>query len=89
MAKKKKKQKGSEGKAPVPVAQEEKKSFSFAKVRPFIDDVKREFGKIQWPDKNVTLRTTGVVIVLVLLVSLYLGAVDFVLGKLISYILGS
>ena len=87
MAKKKSKKKAKEPTLPAKAAPEQKEPFSLAKVRAFIDDVKREFGKINWPEKQQTLRTTGVVIVLVLLISFYLGAVDLVLGKLIGYIL--
>lgn len=61
--------------------------FSVAKVSNFIADVKKEFAKIAWPPKNNTIRTTGVVIVLVFLISFYLGAVDMLLGKLIGFIL--
>ncbi len=63
------------------------KKFSVSKISDFTADVKKEFGKIAWPPKNTTIRTTGVVIVLVFMVSFYLGAVDMVLGKLINLIL--
>ena len=63
------------------------KSFSLARVKEFSGEVKSEFKKISWPDKKVTMGSTGVVIVLVFLVSVYLGAVDLFIGKLVSYIL--
>ncbi len=63
------------------------KKFSASKISDFSADVKKEFGKIAWPPKNTTIRTTGVVIVLVFLISFYLGAVDMLLGKLINFIL--
>jgi preprotein translocase subunit SecE len=63
------------------------KSFSFARVKEFSAEVKSEFKKIVWPDKKTTVGSTGVVIVLVFLVSVYLGAVDLFIGKLVSYIL--
>ncbi|MEJ2137300.1 MAG: preprotein translocase subunit SecE [Desulfofustis sp.] len=40
-----------------------------------------------WPDKKVTLGLTGMVILLTIIVSVYLGTVDVILGKLISLIL--
>ena len=64
-----------------------KKSFSFSRVKEFVGEVKSEFKKIVWPDRKVTVGSTGVVIVLVFLVSIYLGAVDLFVGKLVSYIL--
>jgi len=63
------------------------KSFSPARAKEFFGEVKSEFKKIVWPDRKVTVGSTGVVIVLVFLVSIYLGSVDLFVGKLISYIL--
>ena len=62
-------------------------SFSLSRAKEFVAEVKSEFKKIVWPDKKVTLGSTGVVLVLVFLVSVYLGAVDLFIGKLVSYIL--
>jgi len=63
------------------------KSFSLARAKEFTAEVKSEFKKIVWPDKKVTMSSTGVVLVLVFLVSVYLGSVDLFIGKLVSYIL--
>jgi preprotein translocase subunit SecE len=61
--------------------------FSPARIKEFSGEVKSEFKKIVWPDRKVTMGSTGVVLVLVFLVSVYLGAVDLFIGKLVSYIL--
>ena len=61
--------------------------FSLPKIKEFLSGVKKGFFKIVWPEKDMTIRTTLVVIVLVILVSFYLGAVDLILGKLITGIL--
>ncbi len=63
------------------------KSFSLTRAKEFAAEVKSEFKKIVWPDRKVTMGSTGVVLVLVFLVSIYLGAVDLFIGKLVSYIL--
>lgn len=68
-------------------AEEEATAFQLSRVNEFATDVKGEFGKIAWPTKKQTLTSTLVVVVLVMLVSFYLGAVDLVLGKLIGLIL--
>jgi len=60
---------------------------SFARISEFTAEVKNEFGKIAWPDKKHTAASATVVIVLVSIMSLYLGAVDLIIGKLVSYIL--
>ncbi len=61
--------------------------YSIARIKEFSGEVQREFNKIAWPDKKHTLGSTGVVVVLVMIISCYLGAVDLLLGKLIGFIL--
>ena len=72
---------------PVATEQPTGKSFSLTRAKDFAAEVKSEFRKIVWPDKKVTMSSTGAVLVLVFLVSVYLGAVDLFIGKLVSYIL--
>lgn len=67
--------------------EENKASFQLSRINEFVADVKGEFGKIAWPAKKQTMLSTMVVVVLVMLMSLYLGAVDLVLGKIIGLIL--
>lgn len=61
--------------------------FSPSEIKKFVSEVQTEFTKITWPDKKVTLGLTGMVILLTIIVSAYLGTVDVILGKLISLIL--
>lgn len=61
--------------------------FKPANIRSFLQEVKAEFGKIVWPVKKVTAGLTGFVLVLVMVLSLYLGSVDLLLGKLVTLIL--
>ena len=82
----KKAERSKKGKS-VPVVQAESKPFSLARIKEFVNEVKAEFGKIVWPDKKVTIGSTGVVIVLVFVISIYLGAVDLLVGRLVSFIL--
>ena len=70
-----------------PVVKEDSGKYSIARVKEFSGEVKNEFNKIAWPDKKHTLGSTGVVVVLVMIISVYLGAVDLILGKLIGAIL--
>jgi preprotein translocase subunit SecE len=61
--------------------------FSPGQIKKFVGEVQTEFTKIVWPDKKVTLGLTGMVILLAIIVSAYLGTVDVILGKVISTIL--
>jgi len=66
---------------------DDKVSFSPAAIREFIQEVQAEFKKIVWPDRKVTVGLAGLVIVLVVILSIYLGSVDLLLGKLVSLVL--
>lgn len=58
------------------------------KVIAFFESVKLELDKVTWPSRKETVATTGVVISIVFLISLYLGACDLILAKLLRLILG-
>ena len=57
-------------------------------VKTFLESVKIELGKVTWPTRKETMATTGVVVVIIFLISIYLGACDIVLAKLMRLILG-
>jgi len=56
-------------------------------ARQFLSDAKVELKKVTWPTRKELLSTTAIVIVLVLIISLFLGIVDFGLVKLIKNII--
>ena len=58
------------------------------KIMSFFESVKIELGKVTWPTRKETVATTGVVIMIVFIISLYLGGVDVILSKLMQLILG-
>jgi preprotein translocase subunit SecE len=54
----------------------------------FFKEVKQEVGKITWPTRQETTVTTGVVLVVVAIASIFFLIVDWVLFKGIQTILG-
>jgi preprotein translocase subunit SecE len=62
-------------------------SISVRTVKTFSIEVQNEFNKIAWPDKKHTVASTGIVVVLVMIISVYLASVDLVVGKLIGVVL--
>jgi len=66
---------------------EEKISFSPTRIREFFREVQVEFNKVVWPDKKVTTGLTGFVLLLVIVISIYLGSVDLLLGKIVTMVL--
>jgi preprotein translocase subunit SecE len=72
----------TKSKTVIPV--KEPSRFAPAQIKQFIEEVKVEFGKIVWPDKKMTLGLAGIVIVMSIIISLYLGSVDMLLGRIVS-----
>lgn len=66
------------------VKTEKPSPFAPSQIKKFVEEVKVEFLKIVWPDKKMTLGLTGVVVVLTVVVSIYLGSVDLLLGKVVA-----
>jgi preprotein translocase subunit SecE len=53
----------------------------------FLREVRVELKKVTWPSRKQTLGATAVVIILVMIISLFLGLVDFGLSNLVRVIL--
>ena len=76
-------QKASSVTRTVPVKQ---KNF-LDKIVQFLREVKVELKKVTWPSRKQTIGSTVVVIILVLIVSLFLGVVDIGLSNLVRVVL--
>ena len=57
-------------------------------IQQFLKESKAELKKVTWPTPRQAIASTSVVIVLVVIVSLVLGFVDFGLAKIIRLVLG-
>lgn len=57
-------------------------------VMEFFESVKLELSKVTWPTRKETVATTGVVIMIVFMVSIYLGVCDVILSKIMRLVLG-
>lgn len=53
----------------------------------FLREVRVELRKVTWPSRKQTIGSTVVVIVLVLIISVFLGVVDFGLSSLVQVVL--
>ena len=58
------------------------------KVKQFLIEARNELKKVTWPTRKQALASTSVVIIVVAIVSLFLGVVDFGLAKIIKLVLG-
>jgi preprotein translocase subunit SecE len=59
----------------------------FEKTAQFFREVKIELKKVTWPSRNQTVGSTVVVILLVMIISLFLGMVDISLSNLVRVVL--
>ena len=53
------------------------------RVRNFIGESQFEMRKVVWPTRDETLKTTGIIIVVVVVLSLLLGLIDLILKSVI------
>ena len=60
----------------------------FTSINKFFSEVREELGKVTWPNRDDTVGTTIVVIVLVIIVSLFLGVIDIGLSHIMKFIVG-
>lgn len=59
-----------------------------AKAKTFFEDVQAELAKVTWPTRKETFSTAQVVVVIIVIISFYLGACDWILANIIRSILG-
>ena len=58
-----------------------------SQTKQFILEVISELKKVTWPNRKETLGATGVVLILVIIVSIYLGLVDYALSHLVRVLI--
>jgi preprotein translocase subunit SecE len=56
----------------------------FSKLINFLKEVKMEIRKINWPDRNKTIKYTMVVLGITLIIAIYLGGLDFLFTFLLE-----
>ncbi|MGO4704051.1 preprotein translocase subunit SecE [Dyella sp. 2RAB6] len=53
------------------------------RVRSFLGESQFEMRKVVWPSRDETLKTTGIIIVVVIVLSLLLGVIDLILKSVV------
>ena len=66
----------------------EKIKLMINRVRRFLKEARVELKKVTWPTPKEALASTSVVIVVVIIVSLFLGVIDLGLTRIIRLVLG-
>ena len=58
------------------------------RTRSFLTDVRVELKKVTWPSRQDTISSTGVVLVVVFIISFYLGFIDILLSRMVTSLFG-
>ncbi|HNQ17637.1 MAG TPA: preprotein translocase subunit SecE [Smithellaceae bacterium] len=66
----------------------EKIKETFQRMTQFFKDAKAELKKVTWPNRKQTLASTSVVLIIVFIVAIYLGIIDYILARLVRLVLG-
>jgi preprotein translocase subunit SecE len=66
----------------------EKIKLLMQKIMLFLNDAKGELKRVTWPSRKQTMASTLVVIIVVFVMAIFFGIIDFGLAKLIKLILG-
>ena len=66
----------------------DKKPGFFARIGKWLKDMKSELKKVQWPSFKQTMNNTGIVILCVIVVGIFIWLFDAVAGALIEFLLG-
>lgn len=69
-------------------AEEVKPPNAVKRLLNFFKDARRELGRVTWPKRSETLRSTGVLLVLVAISAVYLALVDGILTRILRLIVG-
>ncbi|MBF0353220.1 MAG: preprotein translocase subunit SecE [SAR324 cluster bacterium] len=59
----------------------------FSKFKQFLDDIRAEFKKVHWPDRDETIKATSIVLALSLIVAVFLGVADLGLSSIMKMII--
>lgn len=52
----------------------------------FLKEVRDELKKVVWPTRSEVIRLTAVVMLVSLIVGIYLGAIDYILTKILALV---
>ena len=60
----------------------------FTGIRAFFTEVKAEFLRVTWPTRDATIKSTGIVVFVTLVLAVYLGLLDVGLAEVAKRVLG-
>jgi len=58
-----------------------------SKIKSYLEEVRSELAKVSWPPRPLLMRTTVVIIFLMIILGIYVGFVDVIFSKLMNLIM--
>lgn len=58
-----------------------------AGLRNFFGEVRSEFARVSWPTREATLKSTGIVVFVTLVLAIYMGVLDVALAEVVKRVL--
>ena len=58
------------------------------RIRIFLSEVRTQLKQVTWPSRQDTIASTGVVLIVVFIVSFYLGFIDILLSRMVTALFG-
>ena len=62
-------------------------AVNFARIKKFLTEVRLELSKVSWSTRKQLAGATGVVVVLTLILTVYIGIVDLGLSRLLTFLI--
>ncbi len=59
----------------------------YERIRRFIREAIIELRKVAWPTRQETISTTGIVLITIVIMAAYIGAIDTLLSGVLSFLL--
>jgi len=69
------------------MAKQEEKPSLYEKVRTFLEEVRSEMSKVAWPSKDEIKSSTSVVLMLLVLLAVIIGGMDFLFRTVVVTLL--
>ncbi len=60
----------------------------YGKLKTFVEESIVELKKVTWPPRKETMKASYAVIVFVIIFGIFFGIVDFILAKLVNWMVG-
>jgi preprotein translocase subunit SecE len=59
----------------------------FKKIANYLQGVRTEMGKVTWPERSQLMESTGITLLLSIVLAIFIFAIDFVISRIINLVI--